>query len=181
MPDPTTNFEWNLPDVAGDSGAWGTLLNTIFNDIDDELNTAKTTANAALPKAGGVMTGHLDMLSGHITGAHVVGGSGTKTIDLDAANFYEVTTPLSGAVVFDITNIGNYSMDSTDFAAVIIKMKNAGAASSITYKIDGVVESIKWQDGSAPTYTTTGDDIFVFFTYDAGGNWIGVHAVADPS
>lgn len=178
MPDPTTNFGWDLPDVAGDSGAWGTLLNTIFNDIDDELNTAKTTANAALPKGGGAMTGHLDLLTSHATGAQVSGGSGTKTIDLSAANYYRVTTGLSGAVNIDLVN-GQSS--SPDFEAVIIQLKNAGAASSITFKVEGVIENILWQDGVDPTWTTAGDDVIVLFTYNGWGTVIGVVACQDPS
>lgn len=181
MADPTTNYGWDLPNVAGDAGAWGGLVNTILDDIDGLLFTADAVADAALPLAGGAMTGHVDSLSSHITGATVSGGSGTKTIDLAAANFYRVTTSLSGAVVFDITNIAGYSADSTDFVAVIIQMKNAGVASSISYEVDGVSESILWQDGAAPTYTTSGDDVLVFFTYNGGTSWIGVHAVADPS
>ncbi len=181
MPDPTTNYGWDLPDVSGDAGSWGTLLNTILNDIDDKLYTADTVADAALPVAGGVMTGHLDVLTSHLTGTTLTGGSGTKTLDLDTGNYFRFTTGLSGTVTLDITNIANYSAGSTDVVGVIAHLKNAGAPSSITYKVDGSTKSIKWQDGVAPTFVSSGDDILVLYTYDGGTNWIGVHAVSDPS
>lgn len=182
--DPTVNFNWDLPDVAGDAGNWGSMLNVILDDIDTELGTTQTTANNALPKAGGVMTGHLDTLTQHITGATVAGGTGgTKTIDLSAANFYRMTSDITGgAVIFDFTNITGYSADGVaDLVAVIVEMRDAGAASSITYKTDGTTKTPKWQDGAAPTYTVDGKDVFVFYTYDNGGSWFGVHAIADPS
>jgi hypothetical protein len=186
--DPTANYAWDLPNVAGDSGAWGTLLNTIIGDdvtgIDKRLFDATATANGALQKAGGVLTGHLDVKTQHITGATVAGGSGgTKTIDLSAANFYRFTSDITGgAVIFDFTNITGYSADGVaDLVAVIIEMRDAGAASSISYRTDGAARTPKWQDGAAPTYTVAGKDVFVFYTYDNGGSWFGVHAIADPS
>lgn len=180
--DPTVNYAWDLPDVSADAGTWGGLLNTIIDDIDDKLFTADGVADAALPLAGGVMTGHTDLLTQHITGASLTGGSGTKTIDLDAANWYRITTDLVGAVVFDITNIDNYSAGATDIVAVVLQIKGGSGASSITYKMDDVEISVLWQDGSAPTYSAAGkDDVIVLFTYNQGTTWIGVHAIAAPA
>jgi len=183
--DPTTNYGWDLPDVSADAGSWGTLLNTILDDIDDKLFTADAVADAALPLAGGVMTGHTDLLTQHISGLSLVGGSGTKTIDLATANYWRITTNLAGAVVFDITNIAGYSAGNTDVVAVILQIKAGSLASSITFKLDGTIFVPLWQDGSAPTYAANGkDDIIVLFTYNAGAAtpvWIGVHAVASPA
>lgn len=180
--DPTTNYGWDLPDVSADAGAWGTLLNTILDDIDDKLFTADAVADAALPIAGGVMTGHSDLLTQHITGAELVGGTGTKTIDLDVANWYRITTNLSGASVIDITNVANYSAGSTDIVAVILQIKGGGEATSITYNLDGSPLTVLWQDGAAPTYAAAGlDDIIVLFSYDGGTTWIGVVAITEPS
>lgn len=47
MPDPTTNFGWDVPAVGGDNNAWGALLNIVFDDIDTDLQTVKVTADAA--------------------------------------------------------------------------------------------------------------------------------------
>lgn len=38
----TTNFGWTKPTVSGSSGAWGTILNTLFDDIDTDLQKVFT-------------------------------------------------------------------------------------------------------------------------------------------
>ncbi len=60
---PTTNYGWTLPTVGGSADAWGTILNTLLGDdatgIDAIVKAVSDVANAALPKAGGAMTGAL--------------------------------------------------------------------------------------------------------------------------
>lgn len=62
---PTTNYGWALPVVGASIGAWGTLLNAILGDsvtgIDTRLKDVSNVANAALPLAGGNLTGNLQM------------------------------------------------------------------------------------------------------------------------
>jgi len=180
--DPTVNFTWDLPNVAGDTGNWGALLNTILGDdstgIDAVLFAVQTTANAALPKAGGTMTGHLAMATASCEGGSISAGSGTKTIDLAVANFYSSAGNLSGAVVLDIVNVQS---SSGDFEAVILRLQNPGAASSIAFKYEGATENILWQDGVDPTWTASGADVIVLFTYNAGSTWYGAVSIQDPS
>lgn len=61
----TLNFGWTKPTVGGDPNSWGTKLNTALDDIDVDLA-------AALPKAGGTMSGPL------ITVASGTGASGAR-------------------------------------------------------------------------------------------------------
>ena len=57
----TTNYNFGLPQVGGDKNAWGQFLNTNWNTLDTLLKNATDTANAALPKAGGSMTGFVSL------------------------------------------------------------------------------------------------------------------------
>ena len=43
----TANYGWTKPTVSGSSGAWGTLLNTMADDIDASLKTVDDAADAA--------------------------------------------------------------------------------------------------------------------------------------
>jgi len=58
---PTSNYNWTLPTVGGSADAWGTILNAIIGDdvtgIDAVVKAVSDVANAALPKAGGTVTG----------------------------------------------------------------------------------------------------------------------------
>jgi hypothetical protein len=51
---PTTNYGWIKPDPLGSDSTWGTKLNTNLDGID-------TAVFAALPKAGGTLTGPLTL------------------------------------------------------------------------------------------------------------------------
>jgi len=55
----TTNYNFGLPQVGGDKNAWGQFLNQNWISIDTLLKTSTDTANAALPRAGGTMTGFI--------------------------------------------------------------------------------------------------------------------------
>jgi len=66
----TANYSWSKPTVSGSSDTWGTELNTLIDSVDSQLKTVDTTASAALPKAGGTMTGKLN------TAASATGGAG---------------------------------------------------------------------------------------------------------
>jgi len=47
----TTNYNWTIPTVGGDTNNWGTILNTTIGSIDTNLNTVSTTATAAAVKS----------------------------------------------------------------------------------------------------------------------------------
>lgn len=69
----TTNYLLKKPTVGGDDDLWGGYINDNMDTIDTQMksnddaaaaaqstaDTANTTANAALPKAGGTMTGDI--------------------------------------------------------------------------------------------------------------------------
>jgi hypothetical protein len=169
--DPTANYGWNLPDVAGDSGAWGTILNSLIGDdadsIDFHLDAAMTKATAAMPKAGGAFTGEIGVISVDWTVSTDATISGAETIDLAAANLFHHT--ITGATV--------YTIDDTTIAAggaFVMIIVNGGT--SITWDA-----AVKWASGTPPTLTVAGTDMLTFVTADGGATWLGAVAIEDAS
>jgi hypothetical protein len=62
--DPTNTYKWLLPDVGGDIGAWGGLLNTIFsNELGDiELENHIGTGSMIAPENGAVPPPGIDQV-----------------------------------------------------------------------------------------------------------------------
>jgi hypothetical protein len=81
-------------------------------------------------------------------------------IDLATGNFF--TKTISGATTFTISNVPA----SGTVGAFILELTNP--ASNVTFWA-----TIKWAGGTAPTPTTTGRDVFGFFTHDNGTTWNG--------
>jgi len=67
----TTIFGWATPVVGGANNSWGGALNDMFEQMDTDVGAIKDTADAALPKAGGAMTGDIDMAGNEIQNAVV--------------------------------------------------------------------------------------------------------------
>jgi hypothetical protein len=160
--DPTTNYSWDLPTVGGSSGAWGTALNTIFGDdvtgIDKVVYDISVIANAALPKAGGVMTGEIDTLTQIYTSSDLGNMSGTSTLDFNAANaFYGTVT---GAVSIAFSNVPS----SGKFVFGLLEITNGG--SNVSWP-----GYVKWPGGSTPILTTSGVDLITLYTRDGGTTW----------
>jgi len=170
MANPTTNYGWTLPVVDGSVNVWGELLNAAFQDIDDDLDAAETTADAAMPRSGG------GTFSG---GAIIFGGTCavrenavTVTTDLDwsAGNFFTIANPFS----LSLTMSGYPGNPIVQF--ITIELTRAG--SQITWP-----NEVQWQDGVAPTFATgSGEkDIVVMYTRDGGTTVIAAHSISNPS
>lgn len=167
----TANFGWTKPTVGGDAGAWGTILNTLFDNVDTDVNAIKTTADAALPKAGGVpMTGNLDILTESYTPVNQGSVSGAVALDASAGNFFYMTTTDA------ITSL-TFSNEpaSGDFYCAMVQI-TAGGAHAVSWG-----ETINWPGGSAPAQTANGTDVYVVYTYDGGTTWYGARCFEDLS
>lgn len=167
--DPTVNFGFNLPDVGGDSGLWGVLLNAILGDdvagIDKLLFDTITVANAALPVAGSdsptpdaaSMTGEIDILTERYASVSL-SGSGMVTMDLDVANAFYTT--VTGEITFAFSNVPA----GDDFVFIQIEITN-GAAQIVNWPAE-----VDWPDGTEPSLSAN-VDLVTGYTRDGGTIW----------
>lgn len=156
MANPTTNFSWTLPVDGGSTGAWGPILNTAFQAIDTQLNTTNVAALAALPKAGGTMTGRVAVkTSDHILVNQGATMSGTETLNLTNGNIFYGT--VTGTTTLAFSNV-----QATRGVFWMLELTNGG---SQTFNFPA---SVDWAGGTVPTLTTAGVDILGFFSRDGG-------------
>lgn len=163
----TTNYSWDKPTVGGDSGAWGTKLNTVIDNIDSQVKTVENTATAALPKAGGVMTGRADLKTSTMARVDKGSISGAQSLDVAAGQYFTLT--VGGALSPSFTNVPAGSFTT----GIMLRVTNGGAF-TITWPA-----SVKWPGGVAPTLTTSGVDIIALVTDDNGTTWRGWVAAKD--
>ena len=57
----TTNYNLVKPELDGSDDTWGEKLNDDLDTIDSTIKGVSNVANAALPKAGGTLTGNLSL------------------------------------------------------------------------------------------------------------------------
>jgi len=161
----TENFNWTLPTPGGDLGQWDEILNAAFEAADASLKAVKDTAEAALPKSGGTLTGALHTKTESTTLVQQSNASGTVTLNLAAANVFVLT--LTGNVTsLVLTNVPA----SPKFTVLLLEIINSGGK-RITWP-----SSFKFPGGAAPSLTATGTDVFAFYTRDGGSNWLFVGA-----
>lgn len=165
----TPNYGWTYPTVGGNTGAWGTILNTAIIAIDAALAAVSAVASAALPKAGGTMTGHLKTLTTSATRYDFGSVSGGVAINLAVAQTFTLT--VGGALTLSFSNVPAGSVTS----GVSMLITNGGAF-SVSWPA-----GVQWNDGTPPVLTASGNDHIVFITYDAGTTWHGVVVGQDIS
>lgn len=95
MGSPTLNYGWDKPSVGGDANSWGAGLNGSLDGIDSTVFSVSGVANAALPKAGGTMTGGLTHRAGAV-------GAGSAPAYFQAGSV--LTTPEAHALEWDGTH-----------------------------------------------------------------------------
>ncbi len=137
-----------------------------FDSTDYATAAQGATADAALPKAGGTVTGTV-VFEAAITEDAVTLTGTTTTIDLATATNFVHT--LTGATTYTFSNPATTG-NATAFTLKIIQDSTARA---ITWPA-----SVDWAGGTAPTLTATsgGVDVFVFYTIDGGTTYYGFTA-----
>ena len=137
-----------------------------------DLASATTTAGAALPKAGGTVTGLINH-SDQILQRTVLKDYGeTKVamsahaVDLELGNVFTYT--LSGGQTVTFTNppasgtAGSFTMIVTN-----------GGSATLTWPT-----TVDWPAATAPTLTASGVDVLFFTTIDGGTIWYGTAVLA---
>lgn len=167
MAQQTSNYGWTKPIVGGSNGAWGTIINTLFDAADASLKAVENIATAALAKAGGVMTGRLDLHTATMTRLDMGVVSGGVGIYLDEAQYFTLTVGAAMQPSFNNTPAGSFA------TGVVLRITNGGAF-VITWPA-----SVKWAGGAAPALTAAGVDIIVLITDDDGATFRGIVVAKD--
>jgi len=154
-------------------------INTLSSNAQTQITNTVTVANAALPKAGGTMTGTLAMADATITRPEITDYSETKTALVAGAS---VTCDIANGNVFTLTPDQNTTFVFSNpsptgkSCAFTLVWTQGGSDRTITWPA-----SVDWAGGSAPDVTSGSAkiDIYTFFTMDNGTIWYGFQAGAD--
>jgi hypothetical protein len=163
----TTNYNLTKPEVGASTGTWGTKLNADLDSIDTQMKTnetdaaaAQATADAALPKAGGVMTGRVDAKTAAYALSALGNVSGVTSLNL--GNFQMFTATVVGATTFTFDS----PPPGTFVSGFFLLLEDGGA--NVTWPVN-----VDWEAGVEPTLTDPGFDLFAFVTFDNGTTWYG--------
>lgn len=154
MPTFTVNYNLSKPTPSGDSGSWGNQLNDDMDAIDSALKAVSDVADAALPKAGGTMTGEIHAKTESLATASLNAVSGAQNLDLNAAQYFLITP--SGAITLTATNL-----PPAGTAKVVILQVVGGGNASFT------VTNAEYPGGAAPALSIgTTIDVLAFVITD---------------
>ena len=137
---------------------------------ESALTTTTATAAAALPKAGGVVTGLVNMSDQIVQRPVLKDYAETKVamaahaVDLELGNVFTYT--LSGGQTLTFTNPAA-SGTACSFTMIITN----GGSATLTWPT-----SIDWAAATAPTLSSAGVDVLTFTSIDGGTIWYGIAA-----
>jgi len=182
----TPNFQIEIPDVGADFDTWGGILNNalgtggseeadppntfdqVMQDNADAAAAAQASADAALPKAGGAMSGRLDGLTSSVQliDLGITGGTNVVNMDLALANFF-LSQPASGSgPTYTFINAPTVTNGVTIAFISIV----AGGLATIAWD-----PLIRFPNGVNPVLTPIAGatDLVGFYSPDDGATWFG--------
>ena len=185
----------NVLPLSGGAMTGAITTNSTFDGVDIAtrdavLTSTTTTANAALPKAGGTLSGAIvgadQIISapvlkdvGETCVANATSGS-TDTIDLTDGNVHNVTLTANCTFTFS-----NPPASGTSGSFTLFLNQDGTGSRTATWPAGNGTSTPKviWAGGTAPTLTTTASrtDILVFTTIDGGMKWYGAVSGQDFS
>ena len=146
-----------------------------ISDLDTLLDTVKTTANNALPKAGGTMTGNINFNNKLAEKPEIKNYSetlvkatevtGTKALDLSQGNVFDMT--LSGNTTFTFTN----PAASGKVCSFTLILRQPSTLRTVTWP-----SSVKWNEDEIPEFVKSKTAIITFVTVNGGTRWYGMIA-----
>ena len=157
-------------------------INTLSSNAQTQISATVAVANAALPKAGGTMSGETIFADQLVTRPEIKdysetynasSGSGTVDLDISTGNVFQHTAS-GGNVTFTFSN----PPASGKAGSFTLKWIQDSSDRTITWPA-----SVDWAGGSAPDVTSGSAkvDMYVFTTFDAGTTWYGFQSGADLS
>lgn len=165
MPDTTTtNYGFTKPQDGASNDTWGPKINTNLDLADAAIKGVSDVAAAALPKAGGTMTGRADLKTATLAKSALGSGSGAVDLNLDTAQMF--TRTATGNTTFTFSNC--------PAGAFGFMLRLTGGGSYVmTWPA-----TVLWANGLAPDLST-GTDILVFLTDDGGTTFRATVAIRD--
>ena len=148
-------------------------INTLSSNAQTQITNNLATTNNMLPKAGGTMSGETIFADQLVTRPvikdygetkNTIGGTGggTQDIDLTLGNVISATVDTS-TNTFTFSN-PSASGVSCSFTLILTN----GGSQTVNWP-----PAVDWAGAAAPTLTTSGVDVIVFTTVDAGTIWYG--------
>ena len=155
-------------------------INSLTSNAQTQISATVTVANAALPKAGGTMSGETIFADQLVTRPEIKdysetynasSGTGTVDFDLETGNVFQHTAS-GGNVTFTFSN----PPASGKGGSFTLKWIQDSSDRTATWP-----SSVDWAGGTAPTLTSGSAkvDMFTFVTFDSGTNWYGFVAGQD--
>jgi hypothetical protein len=151
--------------VAIPAGKGAFVFNDGTNVVDAityliSLETGGITSTGTIAMGDNSLTRPL-FLDYAVTQSNIGNTGASRTFDLEVANSFSATLDQNSTFTF------SNPPASGRFGTFVLELTNGGAF-TITWP-----SSVDWPFGIAPTLTTSGKDILVFTTRDAGTNWYG--------
>jgi hypothetical protein len=198
----TTNYGYVKPEVGASNDTWGGKLNSDLDDIDADLKAVSDVADAALPKAGGTMTGditlagdpdadlkaapkqYVDAGDAAVVASSLQKAGGTMTGPFVGVKSYTPSVTdasAAGALVIDCNDSNVFKVSMTETISSFT-LSNPSDGQTVNVRFTQTTgghaitwpASFRWQSGSAGVLSTgaAAVDLLVATYFSDSGVWL---------